>query len=161
MASSASSSAPGASKFLGDLPSHGYFSSTVPSSNPGSMRVYICLHDTSPPEDQEIKTNQQNILIRSLMLKNSSSKDGKGVAAAESSRKRAGEKISDSRAKRAVQVRSTKVAMMHPGASSSATPSKDLQSLTVERLRALLKAKGLSLKGRKDDLIARLRSVDG
>ncbi|XP_023553647.1 uncharacterized protein LOC111811137 isoform X2 [Cucurbita pepo subsp. pepo] len=155
MASSASSSAPGASKFLGDLPSHGYFSSTVPSSNPGSMRVYICLHDTSPPEDQEIKTNQQNILIRSLMLKNSSSKDGKGVAAAESSRKRAGEKISDSRAKRAVQVRSTK------GASSSATPSKDLQSLTVERLRALLKAKGLSLKGRKDDLIARLRSVDG
>lgn len=41
------------------------------------------------------------------------------------------------------------VAMMHPGASSSATPSKDLQSLTVERLRALLKAKGLSLKGRK------------
>ncbi|XP_022135549.1 uncharacterized protein LOC111007476 [Momordica charantia] len=155
MASSASSSAHGASKFLGGLPSRGYFSSTVPSSNPGSMRVYICLHDTSPPEDQDIKTNQQNILIRSLMLKNSSSKDGKGVAAADSSRKRAGEKISDSRAKRAsAQVCSTK------GASNSEVPSKHLYNLTVERLRALLKARGLSPKGKKDELISRLRSSD-
>ncbi|KGN63488.1 uncharacterized protein LOC101215024 [Cucumis sativus] len=155
MAPSSSSSGHGASKFLGDLPSRGFFSSTVPSSNPGSMRVYICLHDTAPPEDQEIKTNQQNILIRSLMLKNSSSKDGKGVATGESSRKRAGEKISDSRAKKAAQVCSSK------GASNNETPTKDLQNLTVERLRALLKAKGLSLRGKKDELIARLRSADG
>jgi hypothetical protein len=44
------------------------------------------------PDGQQIKTNQQNILIRSLMLGkqkgDSSSKDVKGVAASESSRKR-------------------------------------------------------------------------
>lgn len=34
MAPSSSSSGHGASKFLGDLPSRGFFSSTVPSSNP-------------------------------------------------------------------------------------------------------------------------------
>ncbi|KAF3778308.1 hypothetical protein EJ110_NYTH43799 [Nymphaea thermarum] len=34
---------------------------------------------------------------------------------------------------------------------------EDLQSMTVERLRALLKAKGLSTKGKKDELVERLR----
>uniref|UniRef100_A0A803QY39 DET1- and DDB1-associated protein 1 domain-containing protein n=1 Tax=Cannabis sativa TaxID=3483 RepID=A0A803QY39_CANSA len=47
------------------------------------MRVYVCVHDTSPPDDQQIKTNQQNILIRSLTLRNkkgdSSSKDVKSA----------------------------------------------------------------------------------
>ncbi|TYI96894.1 hypothetical protein E1A91_D01G105800v1 [Gossypium mustelinum] len=56
----------------------------------GGMRVYICEHNTSPPESQHIETDQQNILIRSLMLNNnkggSSSKDVK--AAAEGPRKR-------------------------------------------------------------------------
>lgn len=44
------------------------------------------------PEDQLIKTDQMNILIRSLMLKKqkaeSGSKDGKSVPTSESSRKR-------------------------------------------------------------------------
>ncbi|KAF7838176.1 Ubiquitin ligase domain containing protein [Senna tora] len=144
-----------ASDFLSNLPSRGLFSSTVVSSNPGGMRVYICDHETSPPEDQHIKTNQQNILIRSLTLKkhkgDSSSKDG-----TESSRKRTGEKVVDGRdsAKRAnSQVNTRQVG------SNSQTSTKDLQSLTVERLRALLKAKGLSPKGRKDELIARLKSA--
>ncbi|KAL2482605.1 DET1- and DDB1-associated protein 1 [Forsythia ovata] len=52
----------------------------------GGMRVYICDHDASPPEDQLITTNQMNILIRSFMLKNqksvSCSKDGKATAEA-------------------------------------------------------------------------------
>uniref|UniRef100_M4EKA6 DET1- and DDB1-associated protein 1 domain-containing protein n=1 Tax=Brassica campestris TaxID=3711 RepID=M4EKA6_BRACM len=65
----ASSSDETPSKFLSDLPSRGFLSSTVVSSNPGSFRVYICEHDTSPPEGQQIRTNQQNILIRSLSLK--------------------------------------------------------------------------------------------
>ncbi|KAB2019246.1 hypothetical protein ES319_D08G284900v1 [Gossypium barbadense] len=41
--------APGASKFLSDLPSRGHLSSTIISSNLGGMRVYICEHNTSPP----------------------------------------------------------------------------------------------------------------
>ncbi|XP_028552377.1 uncharacterized protein LOC110096453 isoform X2 [Dendrobium catenatum] len=58
----------GASKFLTNLPSRGLFSSAVLSSNLGSMRVYVCDHDTSPPEEQLIKTNATNILIRSLQI---------------------------------------------------------------------------------------------
>ncbi|KAI3454993.1 hypothetical protein Pfo_011656 [Paulownia fortunei] len=152
----------GASKFLANLPSRGLFSSTVLSANPGGMRVYICDHDTSPPDDQLIKTNQTNILIRSLMLKNqkgdSSSKDGKGTAANQSSRKRAAEKALDKAAgKKAMS--STQLGSSQEG--SSRVLDKDLQSLTVERLRALLKERGLSVKGKKDELIARLRGVNG
>ncbi|KAL3512580.1 hypothetical protein ACH5RR_025297 [Cinchona calisaya] len=151
----------GAAKFLANLPSRGLFSSTVLTSNPGGMRVYICDHDTSPPEEQLIKTNQTNILIRSLMLKkqkgDSSSKDGKANSANESSRKRAGDRALDSRAKRAMT--SSQVASRQEG-SKSRLPEKDLQSLTVERIRALLKERGLSLKGRKDELIARLKGTN-
>ncbi|KAB2055502.1 hypothetical protein ERO13_A11G036100v2 [Gossypium hirsutum] len=144
----------GASKFLFNLPSRGHLSSTVISSNLGGMRVYICEHNTSPPESQHIKTNQQNILIRSLMLNDkngdSSSKDVK--AAAEGPRKRAAERVMDSRA-------SAKKANTQEGSSSRA--EKDYHSLTVERLRALLKERGLSPKGKKDELIARLKCVNG
>ncbi|XP_062168330.1 uncharacterized protein LOC133874508 [Alnus glutinosa] len=154
--------ASGASKFLADLPSRGLFSSTVISSNPGGMRVYICDHDTSPPDGQQIKTNQQNILIRSLMLRkqkgDSSSKDVKGVAASESSRKRVAERSADGRAsaKRAT----IQISSRQEGSNSQAS-NRDFQSFTVERLRALLKARGLSLKGKKDELIARLKGATG
>ncbi|XP_052182540.1 uncharacterized protein LOC127795122 [Diospyros lotus] len=154
----------GASKFLADLPSRGLFSSTVISANPGGMRVYLGDHDTSPPEDQLIKTNQMNILIRSLMLKkqkgDSSSKDAKGTAANEGSRKRSAERQSDGRASAKKPVTSTQIASQQ-GTSKSRLPEKDLQSLTVERLRVLLKERGLSLKGKKDELIARLRGTNG
>nr|KJB39808.1 hypothetical protein B456_007G042600 [Gossypium raimondii] len=133
----------GASKFLFNLPSRGHLSSTVVSSNLGGMRVYICEHNTSPPESQHIKTNQQNILIRSLMLNDkngdSSSKDVK--TAAEGPRKRAAERVMDSRA-------SAKKANTQEGSSSRAA-EKDYHSLTVDRLRALLKERGLSSKGKK------------
>lgn len=154
----------GASKFLSNLPSRGLFSSTVLSSNPGGMRVYVCVNDTSPPESQQIKTNQQNILIRSLTLRNkkadSSLKDVKSASggAAESSKKRTAERVVDSRvsAKRANSQSSSR----QEGSSSQAS-NRDYQRLTVERLRALLKARGLSLKGKKEELIARLKGASG
>ncbi|KAL6280912.1 hypothetical protein ACE6H2_017793 [Prunus campanulata] len=158
--SDSNQTASGAFKFLQNLPSRGLLSSTFLSSNPGGMRVYVCVRDTSPPEDQHIQTNQQNILIRSLTLKkqkgDSSSKDVKGAGAAEGSRKRVAERVLDSRtsAKRAA----TQSSSRQEGSSSSQASSRDFQGLTVERLRALLKAKGLSLKGKKDELIARLKS---
>ncbi|KAL6584296.1 hypothetical protein OROMI_003585 [Orobanche minor] len=149
-------------KFLTNLPSRGFFSSTVISSNPGGMRVYICDHDTSPPDNQLIKTNQTNILIRSLTLKSqrgdSSSKDGKGTASNQVSRKRAAEKALDKAAgKKAMS--STQLGSSQ--GESSRWLDKDLQSFTVERLRAFLKERGLSMKGKKDELIARLRGVNG
>ncbi|XWS51402.1 hypothetical protein CRYUN_Cryun12cG0173300 [Craigia yunnanensis] len=150
----------GASKFLSNLPSGGHLSSSVISSNLGGMRVYICEHNTSPPESQHIKTNQQNILIRSLMLNNkkgdSSSKDVK--AAAEGPRKRAAERVMDSRA--SAKKANTQSNSRQEGSSSRAA-EKDYHSLTVERLRVLLKERGLSPKGKKDELIARLKCVNG
>ncbi|KAL6973054.1 hypothetical protein U1Q18_027229 [Sarracenia purpurea var. burkii] len=154
----------GASKYLADLPSRGLFTSTVLSSNPGGMRVYICDHDTSPPEEQLIKTNQTNILIRSLMLKkqkgDSSSKDVKVMAGSEASRKRSAERALDGRASAKRGTTNTQVGSRQER-SKSHVPERDVQSLTVERLRALLKEKGLSLKGRKDELVTRLRSANG
>nr|TKS06368.1 uncharacterized protein D5086_0000123090 [Populus alba] len=156
---------PGASKFLSNLPSLGFLSSTVSSSNPGGMRVYICEHDTSPPEGQQIKTNQTNILIRSLQLNkhkgDSSSKDVKGLTATEGSRKRAPERALDSRApaKRGNNQIGSRQGFEHTEGSDSRTSDKDYYSLTVERLRALLKERGLSPKGKKDELVARLRGV--
>ncbi|KAB2067945.1 hypothetical protein ES319_A09G262900v1 [Gossypium barbadense] len=151
--------APGASKFLSDLPSRGHLSSPIISSNLGVMQVYICEHNTSPPESQHIKTDQQNILIRSLMLNNnkggSSSKDVK--AAAEGPRKRAAEKVMDSSA--SAKKANTKNNSQSEGSSSSVA-EKDYHSFTVERLRALLKERGLSPKGKKDELIARLKCVN-
>uniref|UniRef100_A0A1J3IZ70 SAP domain-containing protein n=2 Tax=Noccaea caerulescens TaxID=107243 RepID=A0A1J3IZ70_NOCCA len=150
-----------ASKFLSDLPSRGFLSSNVVSSNPGSLRVYICEHDTSPPEGQLIKTNQQNILIRSLLLKKqkgeSSSKETKvtGTTGEDGPKKRAANRALDDRssAKRAANV-------SRQEGSSSRAGERDFQSLTVEKLRAQLKEKGLPTKGRKDELIARLKNAN-
>uniref|UniRef100_A0A453I1C6 DET1- and DDB1-associated protein 1 domain-containing protein n=1 Tax=Aegilops tauschii subsp. strangulata TaxID=200361 RepID=A0A453I1C6_AEGTS len=59
----------GAAKFLTGLPSRGNFSSSSISSNLGGLRVYVCEHDTNPPEGQVIETDTTNILIRHLQLK--------------------------------------------------------------------------------------------
>ncbi|KAF8390635.1 hypothetical protein HHK36_025162 [Tetracentron sinense] len=113
------------------------------SSISGGMRVYICDRDTSPPEEQIIKTNQANILIRSLTLKkqksDSSSKDEKGKATTESFKgKRAAETVNGRASKRAMTYSSRSPRR----GEASRTSEKDLQVQTVERLRALLKEKG-------------------
>ncbi|KAH9776769.1 SAP domain-containing protein [Citrus sinensis] len=147
-----------ASSFLANLPSRGLFTSAAFSPNQGGMRVYICEHDTSPPEDQLIKTNQQNILIRSLTLKKQkgdpSSKDVKGATVAD--RKRTAERILETRtpAKRA----NCQTSSQQEGSNSRAA-ERDFHSLTVERLRALLKEKGLSPKGKKACIGNYLNSV--
>ncbi|KAJ0236426.1 DET1- and DDB1-associated protein 1 [Hirschfeldia incana] len=153
--SSESSADETASKFLSDLPSRGFLSSTVVPSNPGSLRVYVCEHDTSPPEGQVIKTNQQNILIRSLLLKKQKGEPSSKGTPEDGPKKRAANKSLDDRssAKRPATVVSRQ-------GSSSRSGEKDFQSLTVEKLRALLKEKGLPTKGRKDELIARLKSAN-
>ncbi|CAI9757343.1 unnamed protein product [Fraxinus pennsylvanica] len=161
---SAGGAGDGASKLLANLPSRGLLSAHVVSSNMGGMRVYICDHDTSPPEDQFIKTNQTNILIRSLTLKNQKSdsfkKDAKGSTSNQVSKKRASDRALESKAAGKRAMSSTRLGS-NQERSQSSVPDKDLQSLTVEKLRALLKEKGLMLKGKKDDLIARLRGANG
>ncbi|KAL8250342.1 hypothetical protein R6Q59_034035 [Mikania micrantha] len=145
----------GASNFLSDLPSKGLFSSTLLSSNLGGMRVYVTDHDTSPPENQLIKTDQMNILIRSLLLKQQQKTESsaKGVGAKDGSRKRASERALDGRT-------STKRAGFLQEGPESQLP-ENLNTLTVERLRVILRKIGISRRGRKDELIARLRSALG
>ncbi|XP_030531459.1 uncharacterized protein LOC115741611 [Rhodamnia argentea] len=157
-----SPSNPAATKLLSNLPSRGLFSSTALSSNPGGMRVYVCEHDTSPPEGQVIRTNQQNILIRALTIRKQrgdpSAKNAKGVTIVEGSRKRASERLLDNGTS---SKRPAGQAGSRQEGSSSLLPDKDLHSLTVERLRAFLKERGLSPKGKKDELIARLKGANG
>ncbi|BBN06787.1 hypothetical protein MPTK1_3g23880 [Marchantia polymorpha subsp. ruderalis] len=88
----------GASQYLQELPSRGFFSSSQQPASQGGLRVYICDHETAPPEEQLIKTDSTNILIRYLTLKKtkveqsgkdnkrkSPSEDGKGKRHAERS----------------------------------------------------------------------------
>ncbi|CAN6718197.1 unnamed protein product [Malus baccata var. baccata] len=140
----------GPSMLLQNLPSRGLFSSTVLSSNPFIPLLTLQL-DLFYPDGQLIQTNQQNILIRSLTLKkqkgDSSSKDAKSAGAAESSKKRPAERVLDSKA--SAKKATSQTSSRQEGSSSQASSSRDFQGLTVERLRALLKAKGLSTKGKK------------
>ncbi|CAD5184612.1 unnamed protein product [Musa acuminata subsp. malaccensis] len=163
--SSADRTARGASKYLAGLPSRGLFSSAVLSSNPGGIRVYVCDHETAPPEGQVIKTNSTNILIRALQInkQKSDAKDVIAKSAADSSTVKSKEFFFffSRSAVRTSERRSPPKKMKTSSASTSSCSSelseKKLQTMTVERLRALLKERGLSPKGKKDELIARLK----
>ncbi|CAL9102381.1 unnamed protein product [Musa textilis] len=149
----------GASKYLAGLPSRGLFSSAVPSSNLGGIRVYVCDHETAPPDGQLIKTNTTNILIRALQISKQKSdlKDLTAKAATESSTgKRSAGRTSEGRTPKKTKTSSGSTSS-HQGKSSNGYSEKTLQMMTVERLRALLKERGLSPKGKKDELIARLK----
>ncbi|KAJ8634220.1 hypothetical protein MRB53_027556 [Persea americana] len=158
--SPAKSTSAGASMYLQDLPSRGCFSSTVLSTNPGHLRVYICEHDTLPPAEQFIKTNQTNILIRALtnnkQKSDGSLKDVKVKSTTDGPKgKRSAERTADGNSSKKANTTTGSGSLRHEG--STSRKSEEFQGLTVERLRALLKERGLSTRGKKDELIARLK----
>ncbi|CAL9057894.1 unnamed protein product [Musa banksii] len=157
--SSADRTATGASKYLAGLPSRGLFSSAVLSSNPGGIRVYVCDHETAPPEGQVIKTNSTNILIRALQInkQKSDAKDVIAKSAADSSTVKRSAVRTLERRSPPKKMKTSSASTSHRGSCSSELSEKKLQTMTVERLRALLKERGLSPKGKKDELIARLK----
>ncbi|THU52291.1 hypothetical protein C4D60_Mb10t02440 [Musa balbisiana] len=135
----------GASKYLAGLPSRGLLSSAVPSSNLGGIRVYVCDHETAPPDGQLIKTNTTNILIRALQINKQKSdlRDVTAKAATESSTgKRSAGRTSEGRTPKKTKTSSGSTSS-HQGNSSNGYSEKTLQMMTVERLRALLKERGL------------------
>lgn len=153
----------GAAKFLAGLPSRGNFSSGSAPSNLGGFRVYVCEHSTDPPEGQVIKTDSTNILIRHLQL-NKQKTEGKDVDSRTVGENNRGKRS----AARSLDVNnSAKKANLGTSSGSSAYEEisgfsqHTLQSFTVERLRALLRQSGRSTKGKKDELIARLRESQG
>ncbi|GBG78733.1 hypothetical protein CBR_g27958 [Chara braunii] len=159
--------------FLDRLPSRGNFTKTTSGSVvQGLLPVYICDHDTSPPEDQFIRTDPTNILIRALKKgkDDSKAKDLKGKAAQEDHKgKRPADAGLDDRPTKRVHANGgggghapgTQGAAENAGGSSGGVSGKmsekELQNLTVDKLKALLKEKGLPLKGKKDELIARAK----
>ncbi|KAG2620590.1 hypothetical protein PVAP13_3NG213600 [Panicum virgatum] len=165
------------SSLLAGLPSRGNFTESDIASSMGGLKVYICLHDTAPPEGQVVKTDTNNILIRALQLNKhkSEAKDVSCKTPGESSRgKRCCFHISpfliaeeQKNAARNLDGKnpSKRPNIGSPGGSSSHEESSSgfseltLQSFTVEKLRSLLKERGLSPKGKKDELIARLREA--
>lgn len=140
--------------FLADLPSRGNFTRAA-CVTAAAVPVYLCDHDTRPPDDQVIKTDSTNILIRALSLKKlrdeaAKAKEAKGKAAEESKGKRVAEGSAD----------------FHPNkkqntveGGGSKYSDKELQSMTVEKLKVLLKVLGASVKGKKDELIARVKQL--
>jgi hypothetical protein len=156
----------GAAQYLQNLPSRGFFSQ--PSSTMGAMKVYICQHDTAPPDEQLIKTDSTNILIRALTLKKEKgrteqkSKDNKGKVAAaaatpeEGNGKRPAERQPDDKpASKRANISNGSTPERKDGASIRLS-GKNLQVCTVQQLKAMLKEMNLPLKGNKEELIARL-----
>ncbi|XP_008677232.1 uncharacterized isoform X1 [Zea mays] len=161
----------GAAKFLAGLPSRGNFSSGSAPSNLGGFRVYVCEHSTDPPEGQVIKTDSTNILIRHLQL-NKQKTEGKDVDSRTVGENNRGKSkfsfyVTRSAARSLDVNNSAKKANLGTSSGSSAYEEisgfsqHTLQSFTVERLRALLRQSGRSTKGKKDELIARLRESQG
>eukprot|EP00252_Welwitschia_mirabilis_P009745 TRINITY_DN22596_c0_g1_i1.p1 TRINITY_DN22596_c0_g1~~TRINITY_DN22596_c0_g1_i1.p1 ORF type:complete len:155 (+),score=35.63 TRINITY_DN22596_c0_g1_i1:287-751(+) len=152
-----------AEQLLSNLPCKGSFTDAViqPVKSDG-FPVYVCVHDTSPPVERIIRTDPTNILIRSLILKNNKSdskqRDSKKKNIADNAKgKRPADKQLDDRV-RVKRASSNSVTITSDnGASSETFSEKDLQNYTVDRLRSLLKERGLPTKGKKDELIARLR----
>jgi hypothetical protein len=149
----------GAAPFLRNLPSRGCFTQPATSTS-GQLTVYVCQHDTAPPEEQLIKTDSTNILIRALTLgkkkgkvETKAAKDNKGKVVEETKGKRPAERVAEEKpvAKRA-NIGSGSAAE----GGSSRLQEKDLQVLTVQKLKAMLKERSLPQKGNKDELIARL-----
>lgn len=153
-----------AANLLAGLPSRGNFLATNIASSMGGLPVYLCLHDTAPPEGQVINTDTTNILIRSLQLNKSKSeaKDVCSKTSGESSKgKRSAAKNLDGKnPSKRPNTGSCAGSSAHEE-SASGFSEQTLQSFTVEKLRLLLKERGLSPKGKKDELIARLREASG
>ncbi|EFJ11126.1 hypothetical protein SELMODRAFT_271942 [Selaginella moellendorffii] len=144
---SAEASPQGNPSLLG-LPCRGNFTSVVPSSSLGGLRVYVC--DSDPrPGVQVVKTDSTNILIRSLMLKKPKEQEAQDKAKqadAPKKKRAAADKPESSKSSKKKKV-------------DTASGSASYEGYTVEMLRTALKEKGLPVKGRKSDLITRLKKA--
>ncbi|XP_039776891.1 uncharacterized protein LOC120644342 [Panicum virgatum] len=115
-------------------------------------------------EGQIIQTDSTNILIRHLQLNKQKNevKDSGSRTPGETTRgKRSAARSLDvnNSAKRANLGTSSRSSVYEE--TISRFSQHTLQSFTVERLRALLRQSDLSTKGKKDELIARLRESQG
>eukprot|EP00873_Tetraselmis_striata_P035920 jgi/Tetstr1/456184/TSEL_042952.t1 len=146
---------------LDDLPCRGNFVKPVSGACFGSPPpVYICDHDTAPPEGQVVTQDHTNVVIRALQLKDGGrAGKGKGKEAADPGNK----------GKRASHAGGSNPAGKRPclgaGASGSRQPrssprrtysSRELQAMSLKDLAALLGEYGEAPKARKSDVIKQI-----
>lgn len=149
--------------FLDNLPSRGNLTATVPGQSLyKAPQTYLAQHPTAPPEEQVITTDPENVLLRVLKL--SQKREGpKGKA----DKAKAGDKSKRPAAEAAEGVPTSKrhnaqaaTADGDAGSSRGAKGEKytlqELQGKTNKALMDLLKDKGQSTKGKKEDLVKRI-----
>mmetsp|Transcript_22230 Transcript_22230/g.37140 ORF Transcript_22230/g.37140 Transcript_22230/m.37140 type:complete len:177 (+) Transcript_22230:282-812(+) len=156
---------------LDGLPSRGYFT----SGNGNFLRVgaqrmptYVCEHDTAPPEHQVITTDPTNILIRDLLhkkhkeerQKGKSESDSKGKSESDPKGKRPADGTISPEPKRLFTNASAVASGSGQRGTSSSKNSSftevELNEMTVDKLKALLRDKGQVTKGKKEELIHRV-----
>ncbi|KAG2561920.1 hypothetical protein PVAP13_8KG216604 [Panicum virgatum] len=152
-----------AGKFLAGMPLRGNFSSASILKITIFILILACKISLLFLEGQIIQTDSTNILIRHLQLNKQKNevKDSGSRTPGETTRgKRSAARSLDvnNSAKRANLGTSSRSSVYE---TISRFSQHTLQSFTVERLRALLRQSDLSTKGKKDELIARLRESQG
>lgn len=134
--------------------------------------VYVADHNTAPPPDQIIKLDPTGALVRSLQSRKAregagkrATKIDKGKRPAEdppattegqNSAKRPGLAVSSGALGPSSSARAEPPSSSLPGPAQSEFASGQLKNKTIKDLQAILRAWGLPVSGKKDDLISRL-----
>ena len=133
--------------------------------------LYIADHSTAPPQDQVVKTDPSSLLIKTLQkqVPRDATKKKAGRAAADKGKRPADAPAEPGNAaKRGPGASGASPSTASgPSTSAGAGPSIPqpasadynrlrLQSKTVKDLQAILKAWGLPISGKKEDLIDRI-----
>ncbi len=125
----------------------------------GRTHVYVCDHASDPPKEQCIRTDDQPILIRSLLLrqKRATAAGGEGSGSAKKKRKSdqgAGPSSAEKKARRSAGKGKEKQAKSPEGKGR-------LESLTKEQLQGILRQHGVSSRGLlKHELVEKVRATE-
>eukprot|EP00898_Chlorokybus_atmophyticus_P006036 jgi/Chlat1/6433/Chrsp45S06047 len=140
--------------FLEGLPSQGNFTQWAGVLNVPA-KTYLCEHNTTPPESGRITTDQTNILIRALTLKQAKDASSKEKRPAEASDAApAAKRHNSGRGRGGAEASGSKGGAS--GSGSTSHTERTLLAKTVEQLKILLREKGLGRSGKKEELVARL-----
>jgi hypothetical protein len=125
------------SGLLDDLPNIGLLSGTRLTSA-GVAKLYVPTKPTAPPPGQAIQADPTHILVRALDRKKAAGGGGKTKASADPGETAA------KRAKLAAELNATPLT------------EQSVRDLNVAQLKAACSSRGLTMGGKKEEIIARL-----
>lgn len=151
--------------FLENLPSRGNLTATIPGQSLYKQpQTYLAQHPTAPPAEQIITTDPENVLLRVLKLaqrrEGPKSKADKAKAA-DKSKRPASEGAEGAPASKKQNTQANAATAENDVGSSKGSKSDsfslhELQGKTNKALMDLLRDKGQSTKGKKEDLVKRI-----